>query len=227
MIQEFGYTFGQKLWNSRSYVNSRASALESLQTIQEYYDGFPEFLNDFFFEVIDELYQKKMTVCNWQRKKCHTLPKTVTSEPITKTVTFVTSILLGLAFPHLKIWLPRVLSSLGRMPRLLGSFRKLLTVCHVSSHSDRHERKLAKTRMEESNPSKRLIQANNVWNLAIIDNIDFKEKSFKFDNIYNVTHGNLHATLRMTFQAQLPIEIETGPEEIIELTAETSLFGMN
>jgi len=35
-----------------------------------------------------------------------------------------------------------------------------------------------------------------------------------------------HTTLRMAFQAQLPIEIETGPKKIIELTAETSLFGI-
>ncbi|EXX63416.1 hypothetical protein RirG_152530 [Rhizophagus irregularis DAOM 197198w] len=70
--------------------------------------------------------------------------------------------LLGLAFPHLKIWLSQVLASLSRMPRLLGSFQQLLTVCHVSSHSDRHEQKLAKIRMEESNPSNRLIRANNV-----------------------------------------------------------------
>ena len=65
LIQEFGRAFGQKLWNARSYVNSRASALESPKTIHEYYDSFPEFLNDFFFGVIDELCQKKMTVCNW------------------------------------------------------------------------------------------------------------------------------------------------------------------
>ncbi|GET01797.1 hypothetical protein GLOIN_2v1482460 [Rhizophagus clarus] len=227
LTKEFGRTFGQKLWNSRSYVNSRAAALESPQTIQEYYDGFPEFLNDFFFGVIDELYQKKTTVCNWQRKRHHKLPKTVIFEPIMKTVTFITSMLLGLAFPHLKIWLPRVLANLSHMPRLLGSFRQLLTVCHVSSHSDRHERKLAKTRMEESNPSNRLIRANNVWNLAIIDNINFKEKSFKFGNIYDVTCGNSHATLRMAFQAQLPVEIETSPKQVIELTANTSLFGMN
>ena len=31
----------------------------------------------------------------------------------------------------------------------------------------------------------------------------------------------------MAFQAQLPIEISTGPEQVIELTAETPLFGMN
>jgi hypothetical protein len=81
--------------------------------------------------------------------------------------------------------------------------------------------------MENSNPVKRLIQGNNVWNLATIDNIDFKEKSFKFGNIYDVTRDSSHATLRMTFQIQLPIEIETIPEEVIELTAETPLFGLN
>ncbi|GBB93562.1 hypothetical protein RclHR1_21980006 [Rhizophagus clarus] len=226
-FKEFGREFGQKLWNSRSDINSKKSALESPKTIQEYCDGFPEFLNNFFTGIIDELYQKKNAICNWQRKRRNNLPKTTSSEQIMKIVTFITSILLGIAFPHLKIWIPRVLASLGRMPRLLGSFRRLLTVCHVTSHSDRHERKLAKVRMEKSNPASRLIQGNNVWNLATIDNIDFKEKSFKFGNIYDVTRDNSHATLRMVFQAQLPIEIETGPEEVIKLTAETSLFGMN
>jgi hypothetical protein len=113
------------------------------------------------------------------------------------------------------------------MPRLLGSFQQLLTVCHVMSHSDRHERRLAKVRMENSDPTKRLIKGKNIWNLAVIDNIDFKEKSFKFGNIYDVTCRNSHTTLRMAFQAQLLIEISTGPKQVIELTAETPLFGMN
>jgi hypothetical protein len=53
--------------------------------------------------------------------------------------------------------------------------------------------------MELSNPASRLIQGKNVWNLATIDNIDFKEKSFKFGNIYDVTRETSHATLRMAF----------------------------
>src|ERR1043165_5615989 len=81
--------------------------------------------------------------------------------------------------------------------------------------------------MEKSNPTKCLIKNNNIWNLVVIDNIDFKEKSFKFENIYDVIHGNSHAILRMTFQAQLLFEVETDPEPTIELTAETSLFGIN
>src|SRR5256885_669707 len=175
--------------------------------------------------MIDELYQKKMMVCNWQQRRYEKLPKTTTSERTTKIVTFITSMLLGIAFPHLKIWLPQVLSSLSRMPRLLGSFQQLLTVCCVMSHSDQHERRLAKIRMEDSDPTKRLIKGKNIWNLAVIDNIDFKERSFKFGNIYDVTRGNSHATLRMAFQAQLPIEISIGPEQVIELTAKTPLFG--
>ncbi|RGB28322.1 hypothetical protein C1646_767971 [Rhizophagus diaphanus] len=226
-FEELGRIFGQKLWNSRANINLKKSAIESPQTIQEYYNAFPEFLNNFFFGMIDELYQKKIIICNMQRKKCQKSPKIIIPEQTTKIVTFITSILLNLAFPYLKVWLPQILASLSRMPRLLGYFRQLLTVCHVTSHTDRHERKLAKIRIEASNPVERLIKENNIWNIAIIDNIDFKEKSFKFGNIYDVTRGSSHATLRMAFQVQLPIEVETDPEQIIELTAETPLFGMN
>ncbi|RHZ60063.1 hypothetical protein Glove_359g45 [Diversispora epigaea] len=109
--------------------------------------------------------------------------------------------ILGLVFPYLKIWLPRVLTSLSCIPQLLESFRQILTVCHVISHTDRYKRKLAKIRMENSDPAKWLIQDKNIWNLAVIDNIDFKEKSFKFGNIYDVTCDNSHATLKMAFQA--------------------------
>ncbi|RGB41823.1 hypothetical protein C1646_751758 [Rhizophagus diaphanus] len=74
-----------------------------------------------------------------------------------------------------------------------------------SSIENQCERQLAKIRIDTTDPSKRLIKGNNIWNLAIIDNIDFKEKTFKL----------------------LPIEVKTGPEQVIELTAETLLFRMN
>ena len=80
--------------------------------------------------------------------------------------------------------------------------------------------------MQNIDPTKRLIKGNNVFNLAVIDNIDFKEISFGFGNIYGVTHGTSHATLRMMFQSTLSIPINEMPEEIRELNAETPLFGM-
>ena len=81
--------------------------------------------------------------------------------------------------------------------------------------------------MEKANPTQRLIQEKNIWNLAIIDNINFKEKSFKFGNIYDVTRESSYVTLRMAFQMQLLTDVNAGPEEVIELTADTPLFGMN
>ncbi|RIA80715.1 hypothetical protein C1645_838194 [Glomus cerebriforme] len=50
--------------------------------------------------------------------------------------------------------------------------------------------------MKKADPTHHLVKEKNIWNLAIIDNIDFKDKN-------------------------------DGPEEIVELTADTPLFGMN
>lgn len=44
----------------------KKTAIEFPQTIQEYYNAFPEFLNNFFLGMIDELYQKKIIICNMQ-----------------------------------------------------------------------------------------------------------------------------------------------------------------
>jgi hypothetical protein len=226
-FEKLGLIIGNKLWNSRSDITTKKNSLESPQTLQEFYNALPTFLTSFFSGIIQKLQEKKIKINNRQQKKRQQLFTMVNSERIIKIVTFITSILIGLAFPYLKIWLPRVLTSLCRKPRLLGAFRQLLMIFHVTSHTDRHERKLENTRMEKANPAQRLIQGKNIWNLAIIDNIDFKEKSFKYGNIYDITRESSHATLRMTFQIPLPIDAKTGPEEIIELNADTPLFGMN
>ncbi|GBC42735.2 uncharacterized protein OCT59_008170 [Rhizophagus irregularis] len=80
--------------------------------------------------------------------------------------------------------------------------------------------------MKDINPTKRLIRGNNVFNLAIIDNINFKEVSFRFGNIYDVIRGTSHATLRMVFQSILPILTNETPEPVRELNVDTQLFGM-
>ena len=131
------------MWNSRSDIIAKKSSLESPQTIQEYYNAFPEFLTLLFLGIIHELQKGKMMINNHQRRKRQEPLITITYERTIKITTFITSMLIGLAFPSLKIWLPRVLTSLSQKLRLLGLFRRLLTICHVTSHTDRHERKLA------------------------------------------------------------------------------------
>lgn len=98
------------------------------------------------------------------------------------------------------------------MPQLLGFFQQLLNACQVTAHTDYHKRKLSKLKMEKSDYTKWLIYNSNIWNLAIIDNIDFKKKSFKYGNIYDAMHSSSHATLRMTFQIKLSFEKKIGIE---------------
>ncbi|GBB91265.1 hypothetical protein RclHR1_18430005 [Rhizophagus clarus] len=80
--------------------------------------------------------------------------------------------------------------------------------------------------MQNVDLAMRLRNRNNVYNLTVIDNIDFKETSFGFGNIYDVTHRTFHATLRMVFQSTLPIIINETPKPINELNVDSHLFGM-
>ena len=146
---------------------------------------------------------------------------------VQKISTMLSSIILTMGFTNTSLWLTKSLTSLCRKPRLLSSLHQVLESVGIISHSIAHERKLKIIRMSISNPQSRIIIGPKIWNVCVIDNIDFKEKSFKFGNIYDITRSSSHATLRMAFQAQLPIEIETDPEQVIELTVNTPLFGMN
>ncbi|RHZ86745.1 hypothetical protein Glove_46g6 [Diversispora epigaea] len=80
--------------------------------------------------------------------------------------------------------------------------------------------------MQNIDLTKRLVRGNNVFNLAVIDNIDFKEASFRFGNIYNVTLESSHATLKMVFQSILPIFTNEILHETRELNVNTYLFEM-
>ena len=62
--------------------------------------------------------------------------------------------------------------------------------------------------MAKVNPTERLLNGSNVWNLAVINNIDFKEKTFTYGNIFDTTRGSSHTMLRMVFQMQMPISLE-------------------
>ena len=77
------------------------------------------------------------------------------------------------------------------------------------SHTYSHKRQLEKSRLNQINPKNRLLKGNNIWNVSVIDNIDFKEKSFTFGNIYDTTRATTHATIRIVFQFELLNSIES------------------
>ena len=41
--------------------------------------------------------------------------------------------------------------------------------------------------MHHTDPKENLIERSNIWNLAVIDNIDFKASIFSYGNIFDIT----------------------------------------
>ncbi|GES76543.1 hypothetical protein GLOIN_2v1482460 [Rhizophagus clarus] len=91
----------------------------------------------------------------------------------------------------------------------------------------KHEKLLEIKRMEAADPKLRIWKNPNIWNICVIDNIDFKEKTFTYRNIYDTTRSSSHATLRLLFQYQLLVELNSIPDEEIQLNENTKLFGEN
>src|SRR6185437_11550732 len=114
-----------------------------------------------------------------------------------------------------------------RKPRLLSSLHQVLQSVNVIPHTNRHERRLENKRMSANDPTLRLKKNNKIWNVCVIDNIDIKEKSFTYGNIYDTTRTTTHATLRLVFQLELPCTIESIKNDIIQLEEKTYLFGSN
>ena len=93
-----------------------------------------------------------------------------------KIVTFFVSVLVGTTFSGLQVWFTQVLISLCHKPKLIQQFRCLLSILQISRHTDGQERRLEKNRMKSINLCQCLNKNENIWNLAIIDNIDSKKQ---------------------------------------------------
>ncbi|GES98166.1 hypothetical protein GLOIN_2v1793246 [Rhizophagus clarus] len=219
-----GQQIGIKLWKSRKAINDKKDLLNSPASLSEYYNAFPSFITGFFEGMLIEIFKQKLAVSNRQRKYRKQLTKSLSKDTIIKIVTFFVSVITSITFPSHGIWLTNVLSSLACKPKLLSSLHCLLAVWNVIGHSDRHERNQEKERISKAVPTKRLCQKSNIWNLAIIDNIDFKQKTFSFGNIYDTTRNSSHMTLRMAFQSEVPDHLVTNYEEIIALENDTRIF---
>src|SRR2546421_6583189 len=68
------------------------------------------------------------------------------------------------------------------------------------------------------NPHKRLWIGDDIWNIGVIDNIDFKEKTFAYSNIFDQIRSSTHATLRMVFQYKMPTSLSNLLNNILPIT---------
>ncbi|PKB96693.1 hypothetical protein RhiirA5_506875 [Rhizophagus irregularis] len=225
--KEIGEKLGNEVWNSRKIVTDKKSEIQLPISLNAYYESFPNFLRGFFDGLIGEIFKKKLINLNKKRKQREKPLKQLDVEHITKCVTFFASLIISMAFPYLGVWFTQVMASMSRKSRLFFSFRQLLSTLHISGHTDSNERRIEKQRMDKVNPTERLIKGPNIWNLAVIDNIDFKEKSFTYGNIFDTTRKSSHTTLRMAFQMRMPIPLEERADDKKNITSPTGLFGMN
>ena len=120
-----------------------------------------------------------------------------------------------------------MVSSLYQKSQLLSSLHNFLVSVNATRVTRKYKRILEIKRIEWADLKLRVWQKPNIWNICVIDNIDFKEKAFTYGNIYDTTRNSSHATLRLLFQYQLPIDLNSIPNNEIQLDENTKLFGEN
>ncbi|RHZ51571.1 hypothetical protein Glove_476g74 [Diversispora epigaea] len=224
---EIGKILANKIWKSRKEINQNKIEIQNPTSLENYYSAFPIFLTNFFESLIKEIFEKKLYLSNIKLKSRKNPLKLLNNQKILKIVTFMVSILVGITFPKLRVWFTQILASLSRKTKLNQQFRRLLSTLQISGHTDGQERRLEKVRMKSVDPCLRLKKEENIWNLAIIDNIDFKETTFRYGNIFDTVRNSSHATLRMIFQHQIPFNINEFRNEENEISSPLELFGMN
>jgi hypothetical protein len=193
---EFGQNLGQLLLSNNKLINENKEKLESPSSLTEYFEALPQIIVNFFCGLVGVLLSHHHKIAEKQWKK-RNLQKHVSleyndqqskileynnqkSNPIILTciVSFLASIILTIAFKGKKFWITYLLSSICRRPKFLTFLQEILQTVHVIAHTQRHERHLEYQRMNSVIPCKNLLSGSHIWNLAIIDNIDFMQKSF-------------------------------------------------
>ncbi|RIB23275.1 hypothetical protein C2G38_2171759 [Gigaspora rosea] len=87
---------------------------------------------------------------------------------------------------------------------MIGILHKIFHEVNIVLYIKDHEVHVQKRRMSAVDPRTRLDMRPNILNIAVIDNIDTKDSTFQYGNIYDAVRSTAHATLRMVFQFQRP-----------------------
>ncbi|CAB4393181.1 unnamed protein product [Rhizophagus irregularis] len=226
---EFGQGMAKMILKNRKIINNNKNLFENPNSLIDHHNIFPSFLSKFFLGLVNTLQLSKFKEIN-RKKQFHNKP-TISFDPNStiKTRIFLMFIIFHVAFSGLYLWLPTMLASLIRKPKLTAQLHQLLTTINAVAHTQRHERKLENIRITTANPHERLWVGDNIWNIGVIDNIDFKEKTFAYSNIFDQTRSTTHATLRMVFQYKLPTSLSILLNNILPISdiSTLKLWGEN
>ncbi|CAG8461555.1 2383_t:CDS:2 [Cetraspora pellucida] len=200
----FGQQLGKSILQENKYIQEHEKVLESPTSLLEYYNKLPEVVTFFFRGMISILLKHRFDTTQRQHKATP-----IYQDPmiLVRIVTFFVSIILTIAYKGKKFWVTYLLASICRRPNFLASLQAVLHSVYIVAHTQKQESRLEKQRMKMVEPHKNLLSGPRIWNLAVIDNIDFIPQSFKFGNIFDIPRKTLHATLRMVLQYTMPVPI--------------------
>ncbi|RHZ78051.1 hypothetical protein Glove_168g331 [Diversispora epigaea] len=224
-----GTNLTNTIWINRKYVRNYKIFLEIPQCLKKYSSAIPPFLYKFFEGLIYTLLFKKHQIANKRQKQRKQLiiSKEIDNKKVERITIMLSSIILTSNFTNTQFWLTRSLASLCRKKKLSSSLHQVLESVNVVLHSIKHERKLEFKRMSNTDSRLYLISGSNIWNICVIDNIDFKQSSFSWGNIYDTTRSTSHVIICLVFQFTLPIDISSIKDETIELNKYNFTIDLN
>jgi hypothetical protein len=218
-----GKDLGRKILSLHSGLEKNRKQLEDPSTCEEYSNALPSMLCEFFQALITTLQERKQAIINKKRKQRGQSETSINTDQIKRTTMLFVSMLLTIAFPGIRFWLSYIMSSLCQKPKLLPYLRKILYTAKVVSYSKRHENRLEVERALNADPKSKILQGTQkMFNLAVIDNIDFAALTFKSGNIFDTPRQTSHATLRLLVQFTLPDEAD---DIVIMEDSNNPLFG--
>ena len=127
------------LLKTRKQIESQKLHLEKPKTLLKFYEVLSFQLIQFFEGMIQTLLERLYNQANerQQKRQKNYNSKNLNTKKVQKTVIFMVSIIVSLAFKKTKIWLTRILSSLCQKSHLISSFYKVLLSVNAISHTKR------------------------------------------------------------------------------------------
>nr|CAG8639026.1 3774_t:CDS:2 [Entrophospora candida] len=191
-----GKTLALAIWKKKNILSENSEQLSQPESLEKYINAFPPCLISFFNGMVETINIKKQI----KHRNQISDPK---NNQLIKTTAFLSSIVITNAFKKRKVWITQILATLCRKPKLLSSLYQVLLAGGVLPHTLRHECCCEDGLMTDADPRKNLVYGPTIWNVGVVDNIDFKESTFFSGNIFDATRNSLHAIARIVIQIDL------------------------
>jgi len=161
-VSIIGEELGKEVLFSHSEIQQNINQLENLNSYENYFDALPKTICNFFQAFITVLQQQKQNVVNKKRLQRELPLKLFNTNQISKSTALLTSLILTITFPRIKIWLSHIILSICQKSKLLPYLREIFHSACIISYTKRHEKHLEHFRMYHIDPKENLIKESNI-----------------------------------------------------------------